>query len=416
MNFLQKILSKKSNPYPVNRTKGDIQGVGNITASWLNWGTDAYFYAAYQNVPQLRSVIDKLASSYSRGRTLLKENDKIVTAGTYFDLMENPNIFQSKYEFWKVFYKNLSLFDRVHVYKQQTGLGINQLIILPTIDVFIKEKRNSNILTATKQENLIDYYKFFFKGNFYRIETSDVWTFSTSSLHSKNNYLLPDRKLQSLLKPVSNINLNYKSRNELMKGLGAIGMISSDDKNAGEPMPLRPEDVKDLQREFAKYRLADGDYKYLITKANVKWTPMTVAVKDMMFKESLTIDTDTICDVLNYPSVLLASSQREVKYTNFKEAKEFLYTDKIIPDAKEIDFSFNNNFDFGKLKLETDFSHLEILQGDKKDIAVTNQFIIKTIEILNKQIFDKIIPKSSGVNQLILLGYTEEKANSVLIN
>ena len=308
----------------------------------------------------------------------------------------------------------MQLFDRVHVFVQKTSFGINQLIILPTIDVTIVSNKNVNLLTTNKLNGLISHYQFNFNGKIYNINTEDVWTMTTASL-SGDSFLYPDRKLDSLLKSISNIELNYKSRNELMKGLGAVGMISSNQNFDGQSIPLEEEEIKELQDDFAKYRLADGDYKYLITKSNLKWTPMTVAVKEMEFWQGLKIDTLTICDVLNYPSALLSSSQLEVKYSNFNETKKILYTDKIIPNATEIDYSFNQYFAKEKEYLQTDYSHLQVLQKDKKETAETNLLITDNITKLNEQINLGIITKEIAINQLLQQGYTEENANLILI-
>lgn len=425
MAFWNKFKKKKQKQTFVKKkyTGSDISGFGNTTADWLNWSSQYAYYKAYQNIPQLMAVINNLAKAYINGdKTIVSE--KKIKKTLIDNILEYPNPLQSKYEFWETFYKNYALFNRVHVYKVQTQIGLHQLIVLPTIDVdivgksFDIRKYNKNIT------DFIDYYIFRFRDGdgitkSYKLDAEDVWTFTGSSLKGGiDGFLYPDNDLQTLLKPLSNIELNYKSRNELLKGMGAIGIISSNASYNGQSVQLENEEIEKLQKDFRKYSLAEGDYKYLITKANIQWTPMTVSVESMKFTEGLQLDTDVICDIFNYPGILLAGSQRQSKYANMNEARQFLYTDKIMPDARIIDFSFNANFKeylFGD-KLFTDYSNLKVLQENQKIIAETNKINNENIALINKQIATGIITRDNAINQLTQQGYNYDNANLILTN
>jgi len=410
---------------PFYRTKAattpggnDLQALGSRSAAWVSWGQDSYYYLAYQNIPQLKAVVNRLSDAYIRGhKEIITQKKDIITSGDVYDVIGKPNPLQSKYEFWETFYRNYTLFDRVHVLKISTNLGLHSMVVLPTMDVKIVPVLDSDIRTELELSDFILRYDLYYNGKIIELDVNDVWTFTSSSLSGRyDGYLYPDRKLSALHKPISNIELNYKSRNELMAGQGAIGMISSEKADADGTLALEPDEIKEFQESMKKYRLASGDYKYLITKAAMKWTPMTVPIKDMMFLESLQSDSDAICDVLNYPAILLASSQRDSKYANLNEVRKLLYADNIIANSEKIDSSFNQNFkQFLKLdKLYTDYYHLEVLQSDKKINAVTNKLNTETIQLLNNQIFAGIIKKDTAVNQLIYQGYTKEVAEGLL--
>jgi len=339
MAFWNKFKKKKQKQTFVKKkyTGSDISGFGNTTADWLNWSSQYAYYKAYQNIPQLMAVINNLAKAYINGdKTIVSE--KKIKKTLIDNILEYPNPLQSKYEFWETFYKNYALFNRVHVYKVQTQIGLHQLIVLPTIDVDIVGKS-------------FDIRKY---------------------------------------------NASYN----------------------GQSVQLENEEIEKLQKDFRKYSLAEGDYKYLITKANIQWTPMTVSVESMKFTEGLQLDTDVICDIFNYPGILLAGSQRQSKYANMNEARQFLYTDKIMPDARIIDFSFNANFKeylFGD-KLFTDYSNLKVLQENQKIIAETNKINNENIALINKQIATGIITRDNAINQLTQQGYNYDNANLILTN
>ena len=391
-------------------------GSGNVSATWLGLNSDNSIYAMYMTVPQLRAVVDRLASAYIRGVKDIYNKDGDLQENEMSKLINNPHFLQGGYEFHESLYKNLILFDRFHVLKIQTT-EIHKLILLPTPNVKIVPADDFDIRKGLDEKDFIKHYRLEFNGKFYIIDTNDVWTFTSGSLlGGTDGYLYPDKKLVSLNKPISNIEVSQKSRNQLMKGLGSVGMITPEEKDTAGSIPLNEGDVKELQEEFLNYNLADGAYKYLISKSALKWTPMTLPVKDFMFFEGMESDTDTICDVLNYPSILMASSQKDSKYSNIEQARELLYTDKIIPDALKIDNSFNVNF-AKYLKgdyLKTSYGHLDIFQKDQKTTAETNKINSNILASINKQIFEKIINKEVAVYQLIELGYQEETAKNLL--
>lgn len=411
----KKTLEKKHTTRPGNNL--NLQGVGTISANWLNWKNDRFYYLAYQDIPQLNSVVNRLSDAFIRGKKQIKTSEGELSDNPLSEVLSNPNPLQSKFEFWETFYRNLQVFERVHVLKLQTGKEIHKLIVLPTIDVEIVAASNFNVKTGLVQEDFIGGYKFTFKGVEVPLEAKDVWTYTGSSLSGDTNgYLYPDNKMRSLLKPLSNIELNYTSRNELIKSHGAIGMISSDNKDADGTVTLTPAEKKDIQEDFKKYLLATGEYKYIITTSALKWTPMSISVKDMMFAEGLQIDTNTIADVMNYPAGLMSAGQSETKYSNLPELRQMVYTDNIISNSQKIDWSFNQEFkeQLGTDKLVTDYSHIEVLQADKEKTAAANKKETENISLLNNQIYNGIITKDVGVNQLIQQGYSVSQAESVL--
>lgn len=411
----KEIINQKHSTRPGNDL--NIQGAGSISADWIKWNNDLAYYTAYKTIPQLNSITNRLSDAYIRGEKTIIDSDGNLSNNEFIEVLENPNPLQSKFEFWETFYRNLEVFSRVHVFKLQTSGQIHKLIVLPTMSVEINPQPGFNIKTGLEESDFILDYTFTFKGERVTLDRDDVWTYTTSSLgNDVDGYLLPDNKLESLLKPISNISLNYTSRNELMKSHGAIGMISNDSKDADGTVVLTPKEKEDLQEDFKKYLLATGEYKYIITTSALKWTPMALPIKDMGFVEGLKIDTDTIADVMNYPSGLMSTGQANVKYTNLKELREMVYTDNIIPTARKIDYSFNQSFkkQLGSDYLKTDYSKVEVLQADKNKKVVANKIESENIQLINNQIYNGIITKDVGVAQLVFQGYKEEQAELIL--
>lgn len=195
------------------------------------------------------------------------------------------------------------------------------------------------------------------------INIKDFFVSSTSLLNSQS-------RLVSLSDPVNNVVSAYNARKVLIKKRGAIGILSNTSKDKVGPIPLRPDEKVDLQKDFQRYGLSEDQWQVIITNAGLTWQSMTFPTKELMLFEEIEDSTRAIADAYEYPMFLLGFKSGTT-FSNVGEAKKTLYQDCIIPEANTFIESFNKFFDCqaNGFKIKVFFDHLDIFQKSLKDKA-----------------------------------------------
>jgi hypothetical protein len=187
--------------------------------------------------------------------------------------------------------------------------------------------------------------------------------------------IFPDSRIKSLSLPISNIMGALESRGVLINYRGAMGILSSTNDKFGY-VPIKPDQKKELQRDFMRYGLKQEQWKFIITSASLNWQQMGIPTKDLMLFEEIEDDVNMICDEIGYPIDLMAGSQRKT-YQNAPQAWRSLYQDTIIPEADNTYDQWNMVFDCvaNGCKMEKDYNHVPALQENKSEQATARKIM-----------------------------------------
>ena len=117
-----------------------------------------------------------------------------------------------------------------------------------------------------------------------------------------------------------------------------------------------------------------------MTSYPMKWQSMSWPIKDLMLFDGILEAFKSICNSLNFP-ILLMNELTGATFANVNEVKKSFYQDNIIPEGVAFIQELNKflHLPERKLLLKPDFSHIEVIQKDKKVEAQRNGIISATI-------------------------------------
>lgn len=375
--FRQKEASKSVNTNDSTNSK-QVRLIGSNTPSWVNLSETKDLLSAYCNTPPLSAVINYEARVFSN----FKWKHYKKSSGSFSEIdnsklikrLDNPNPLQSGMEFNIQNFIFLSVFGNSHIFNVSSGFSdyykedyantIN-LWNLPSQHIGFKTKCFD--FAANSINDIVEYVTW----DGLRqdgIGMSDLILNNDSTVEFENGqYLVGDSKIKGIRQSISNVQGVLSTKNVLINNRGAITIISSDLKE-GVEIPS-DSDMKSVQDSYnEKYGMNAGQWQQIFTSVPLKVDNLIPPVKDLMLSEMMKEDTVNIANAYMFPIPLLNDLADTTGKANMAEFKKQLYENVIIPKWKQYEKSFNNFYKLEEKgeKLEVDFSHIEVLQADKK--------------------------------------------------
>jgi hypothetical protein len=395
MGFLNNLFGTIAEGAALYRAPGNIgfipaDGAGNVIdikgwdAVWLGLRNPLQQLKAYEFCSALASVIDRLAEMDLNGKPDIlrlngKGKDDYATsefATKMNTLFKQPNPLQS----WESFRAQQNVYKRVFGFCPVMPINpagmpspedAYQMWNLPPWLFDFEATRK--LLRQPSIRDMVKYWKININGDEVQIPADKLFIVEDSYLlDPEKYYLVPKSRLVGLDMAVSNYCAAMEAENVLLKKKGPLGFISHDppqDAIKGV-VPMLQSDKDRLQADLANYGLTLGQFQYVISRTPVKWNPVSFDVKQLGVEDTLIRATKEICHRFGYPYLML--EQTEGAYSaSGQRAHLGVYQDIVIPancrDMTKYEKYFN--FDANNCKIEADFTHLPILQLDKKNEA-----------------------------------------------
>jgi len=288
---------------------------------------------------------------------------------------------------------NLDLHGNTFVYQNKPSLGKlpASLWVLNSSDIQINI--TGKLYHQTELDGIIENYSF--KDNTNKFETKDI-------LHKTNgvatNYIKGVSHLEALKMPLSNIQASYKEDNIIRHNLGALGILSSDNKDASGGIPLNQKEKEKIQDQYKENFVGGVDgskkSKVIITNSNLKWQSMSYPIKDLMISENINQHFNRIIDAYGL-HVNLFSKDKGDTFENHKQTVIGTYQNTIQPLADDFTTSMSEFLGLDDGVLFMDYSELPVMQTNKAEEATTNQTNTNTvISLLDKGLIDEKDAKS----------------------
>ena len=333
-----------------------------------------------RNCPQLATVINRKAAAFINGNTeVLNLRTDNYVRGRYKEweaLLAKPSPLQTDRQFRKQIYTYLQCYGYCPVLiVQPAGFTdysrVSEMWIIPPQYLTITENKQYFGIRSIKDQ--IKEIKFTYGGYTTVLDKESIFFF-TDEATNFNNLLFPDSRLQTLKYPINNIIKNYEARGTIAEKKGAIGILSPDGNDVGGATVATPEQKATLQNDYAQYGFSKKQWQLIISTISMKFTPISMNVRDMMLLEMETADVVTICNALNYPFDLMGSEKGST-FSNLDGAKKMLYQDAIIPDALNYAEQLNDALHTAEnnIKIQYDYSWIPVLQSDEKTKAETRK-------------------------------------------
>jgi hypothetical protein len=386
-----------SNPGPINIdiANGLNDGTGLFTAfgrgSSFKYGGMNSCLTAYKKCPPLSSIINRKAQAHINGKMFIM-NTKGKEATTeevkkIRALMKKPNPLQGEKEFKAQQKIYMQLFGFCIVlpiipagFEKYGVIEATSLWNIPPYMIDVKE--TSKLFYQTDISGIIEHVKLNYKGVQTDLPLKNLGIFKDFT-PSFNTMVFPESRVCLLEKPIDNIVAALESENEVISYAGSQGIITPD--NGGGQfvsVAMGLKEKEQLQLDFKRqYGIRRGQFRYIISPAAIKWQSMGTDPRKLMLIEFVAENSVEVCNGYSFPPFLMGL--RDSTYNNQNTAEKGLYQNAIIPEAESIDETWDNFFGLTKLglKIETDYSHLPILQEDQVQKSTARKTLTEALKI-----------------------------------
>lgn len=249
--------------------------------------------------------------------------------------MDRPNALQTWDEIISLYKTYIDVVGDFYLYKLAPQDGMNkgvpkQVFALPADKMNIVLKTDIDLLSG---ENPIDHYLLLDGAGYIQFQPEEIIHIKTPNpffdITGKHLYGLS--RLQAALRNIQSSNLAIDNNNKTMANSGVFGFIHG--KTGATPLTSdQAHGLKErlLQMDADPSRLAN----IAGASGEIAFTRISLTTEELRPFEYLAFDRNVICNVLNYPYVLLdaeksgglGSSDRTI------EAKKSLLIDNVLPD------------------------------------------------------------------------------------
>lgn len=333
---------------------------------------------AYMNCPPVSAIINKKVQCYVNGKTWImntsgKAKGKEATgevATKIRKLLSHPNKINSGKDFDAKVYMHKQLYGYcVVLLNKPFGFPVYEAKDMWIIPNWMVEIEESKEMFFDKNVNVIKRVTVSYKGVNRDLPLDNVLILKDFR-PSFESVVLPSSRICSLEMPINNVIGAFESRNVIINRRGPQTFVSRQGSDAFAAGPLLPDEKEDLLRDFgSKYGLTKSQSSVIIGAAGTTVQSVGYDVGQLKLLEEVTESAKAICDGFGYPSHLLGLL--DPTFNNQNAAEKGLYQNSIIPEAESDCEQWNEIFktaDYG-IYIEKDFSHISVLQQDKKELA-----------------------------------------------
>jgi hypothetical protein len=369
------------------------------------WRKRAYV-ESFNCVPEVNAVINMKANAFSNGVFKVKDKKgKEFPDEPILETLNNPNWFQAKGEFMKQTKIGHEVFGNELLYMlSPVGMPENiKALYTIMFDMVIVEYNETLPFFLFSKESPPTKVRYAYKdhnGTEKELDIKDVIHYNDNRIGgvgshggikganspTDKNLLLGQSKLEVLTAPINNIRAAYESRGTILIERGANGAWVPGGNSAdsfGGSVPLRPEDITELQDKFAGYGTMEGQRQFIISPRNIRFEQAgNFKPKDLGLFEETEEDFRKIQDEYGTPAELFARPDGTT-YENQRQARKGMYVDTVIPEATEWTNGLSMRVYPNRDKvIVLDYSHLEIFQDDIKLKAEKVKAIISNLSLL----------------------------------
>lgn len=349
--------------------------------------TNPIYYATVMIKARETANMKFCVENKKTGETEPEDTTKEIPAKIY-KLLNKPNPFQSRWEFLnqqKIFRE---VAGNSFVYAT-TPLGVKKSISdITTLKniwpQYMEVKLTGQFFEATNQEDVIEKWRFNVDSYKKEFEPSQILHRNNPNIDTKDDLILGKSAALSLLRPLSNINLAYESRNVLLKNRGMRGIFTSDKSDAMGRLTLQNHEKNSVIDELKEYGNLESQNQFFFTAHPLKYTPIDQDVRKLGLFEEIATDAMIVANAHGVPEILVKAYLEGTTFENQEASIRRLYQGTIIPEAMD-DITALNTFlglDETEWEIKGTFDHIPALQKSEKDKADANKNMSAYLERL----------------------------------
>lgn len=346
--------------------KGGINGssyvFGQKGAVWINAGQP---WLHYNEIPALKTVIDRRAMMFSNMRLMLVDKEGNTIEDEQMNLLlNNPNCEQSQNDFLNEYQTQLCVYGNQFMYRNKPSTLLKYPKALWNVSArYVQPETTGKIFDQVETQGIISGYAYEMGGTKRMFEPTEILFTKIKDL---DNPIIGKSPIFNLKFPLSNTKAAYEYRNVIMTEKGAIGILSNETKDAMGSVPMGKEEKAAVENQYGKdYGISEHQRKIILTNASLKWQPMTYPTRDLMLFDEVDADKRDIIDAYGLNQNIF-SSLNGTTYENLKNSLVMCYQDTIQPAADTFVQALAPFIGVPEgLKLVASYEHLSILKENK---------------------------------------------------
>jgi len=279
-------------------------------------------------------------------------------------MLNNPNYYQTRMDLLESL-MFMQIANGVAILYKKTILGFpddaSATYLLDYNKITWPDNFNTSF-SASNEKNPIGKVKVFYKKGSdeeLQISLDELYFFydMPNAIDSKNQFKCKSR-IDGLKQTLINTADSLVAKNIILKTNGKE-MISS----GGDGFPMGPEEKEEAQRLMNnRYGLSSNRSRSLVTKANLTWKSLHIAIRDLGLDESVKVDGNMIYTALHIPKDILSLEAKKTTYNNFKESMVSYIQNETQSTLDAFCQVINTSSNDKKWKLKGSYDHLPVMQ------------------------------------------------------
>lgn len=355
-----------------------------------------------RNSPVLTPIFNKIAHYVGSAKFMhVNDNGDEIENSPYIDLINNPNVYQSKTDFLEqwVWYK--LAFGYVYQYPVKgPGLEVaKEIYNLNTSLVEFPDDFKTPILFTDSDRKKLFKEQFVYDedGQNLKIAFEKIIPYFdlSNGLSTDCDYslMVAPSRIDSIKLPLTTIQRAYEAKNIVIGSNGRELYKSNSNPNA---MPFGDDEQKRVNSKINnEYGFGLGKSRAITTKSDVEWQSLHIVLKELGLDESVMSDFVICVNAFSFPPELLLSGNNTYENQNVTEIR--FIQGFIQNQVDDLANSLTSGLDVPKgTKIIGCLDHLPIMQ-----------------EIENMRV-DTQLKQTTAIRNLYMSGYSKEEAEEYL--
>lgn len=355
---------------------------------YFNFSGNSSLKDAYSKCPPIAAILNRKAQAYINGKTWIlnksgkaKGKESTSEAATKIRrLILQPNRIQSGKQFEAQRYMYQQLYGYAIIFLDKPfGFPTMDAKAMWLIPNWMCEIEESKEMFYKDGATIIKSVTLTYKNEKVPLPVDNIFIVKDFRPSFSSVYL-PESRVKSLEMPINNVIGAYESRNVLIHRRGPSFLVSNRANDKMGTVPLTAEEKAETEKAFAQYGLTKKQKQAIVTSASIDVTPIGFDVGQLKLMEEVLESSKAICDGFGYPAYLMGLI--DPTFNNQSAADKGLYQNTIIPESESDYEQLNALFKTDELGLiiEKDYTHVTVLQEDKKAFASARLTLAQSLE------------------------------------
>ncbi len=361
--------------YPTNVENQHWYTILNEDESYGVYGEDMLKYSMIH--PILTGGMLFVCNLFAQAKFKLQYRDgRAVTSGEYMKLLpllDNPNYYQTRIDFLEaVQWMKIARGNAVIYLKRIPGFEYPDSMYVLDPHKIEWPKDFVSPYAFDKYDRRLDNVTVVYKVDtdpklHINIKLGDlIFLYDLPNMRDPKNMFRTYSRLDGLKQTLDNTIDSLVAKNIILRTNGKE-MLSSDSDNG---MPLGADDEKEAKKIFnLGYGLSASRDRAFITRANVRWQSMHIALRDLGLDESTKVDGNIVFSALHIPKDILSLEAKKTTYNNFRESMTSFIQNDMVSMINDFSLTMSSILLPPEIELIGSYDHLPVMEHLNKERA-----------------------------------------------